>query len=568
MRTNIRPFLRFAAFFLVLALAIALANTCLIQTDTFVALMMDELKNSRDIELAVVGSSIVRDHFNAALISEQTGRKAFSAAVPGLSLQGELALTRELYRQNSPEYTVLVVEPYNFNTAKEDPNAFFKLSPFLSGVQNRLTYFMDACREDGDYLNRLFLFREFGAQSPADVVKTVALRLNAQREYARLKPTMASTVTYAGGGFLRHTSGESAETLIRETVLREPDPGYPCELFDASRAFLARYKALCAEKGSRLIVVLSPNLTAHALAEPGFLPYGESLMRYCRENDIPCFNFQYAKAEYLQNLDGYYYDLYHMNGTGADLFSAFFARFFNAYTSGEDVSGWFYADQAQYLASIDRITNVWLSVGEGVYIADCNRGTLVTPQYRFVSVAADGTVESGINLAIAQDLDALLRFLGCETRMTRTEDAAIYSDGARTLREKKASDLKNRVALVNETPNAVLLSIHQNSLPASRRVHGAQAFHARTEGSEALAESVQVALNAAVNPGNEKSRKVIDKSVYLMKNISCPAVLVECGFLSNAEEAARLCETDYQRKLAVTVAAGFLAGLAGGQAAA
>ena len=128
--------------------------------------------------------------------------------------------------------------------------------------------------------------------------------------------------------------------------------------------------------------------------------------------------------------------------------------------------------------------------------------------------------------------------------------------------------LKNRVALVNETPNAVLLSIHQNSLPASRRVHGAQAFHARTEGSEALAESVQVALNAAVNPGNEKSRKVIDKSVYLMKNISCPAVLVECGFLSNAEEAARLCETDYQRKLAVTVAAGFLAGLAGGQAAA
>ena len=177
------------------------------------------------------------------------------------------------------------------------------------------------------------------------------------------------------------------------------------------------------------------------------------------------------------------------------------------------------------------------------------------------AVAADGTVESGINLAIAQDLDALLRFLGCETRMTRTEDAAIYSDGARTLREKKASDLKNRVALVNETPNAVLLSIHQNSLPASRRVHGAQAFHARTEGSEALAESVQVALNA-------KSRKVIDKSVYLMKNISCPAVLVECGFLSNAEEAARLCETDYQRKLAVTVAAGFLAGLAGGQAAA
>ena len=184
------------------------------------------------------------------------------------------------------------------------------------------------------------------------------------------------------------------------------------------------------------------------------------------------------------------------------------------------------------------------------------------------AVSDSGVAESGINLQITRRLYEILRLLGHPSVMTRTGDNAVYDDTAVTLREKKASDLKNRVALVNETPNAVLLSIHQNSLPASRRVHGAQAFHARTEGSEALAESVQVALNAAVNPGNEKSRKVIDKSVYLMKNISCPAVLVECGFLSNAEEAARLCETDYQRKLAVTVAAGFLAGLAGGQAAA
>ena len=88
---------------------------------------------------------------------------------------------------------------------------------------------------------------------------------------------------------------------------------------------------------------------------------------------------------------------------------------------------------------------------------------------------------------------------------------------------------------MNETPNAVLFE-HPPEQPSGLAArHGAQAFHARTEGSEALAESVQVALNAAVNPGNEKSRKVIDKSVYLMKNISCPAVLVECGFLSNAE---------------------------------
>ena len=388
---NIRPFVRFFAFFLAFVPVVLLANTFLIQTDTFVALTMDELKTREDIELAVVGSSIVRDHFNAALISEQTGMQAFSAAVPGLSLQGELALTRELYRKNDPEYTVLVVEPYNFDTAKEDPNALYKLMPFLSDAENKLTYYLDTSREDGQYLDRLLMFREFGAESLADVAKTIGLRLNPQKEYERLKPTMDATVAYAGGGFLRHTSEESAESLIRETVLREEYPGYVYELYAPSKALLARYKALCAEKGSKLLVILSPNLTAHALAEPGFLPYGESLMAYCRENEIPCYNFQYAKTEWLPNLDGYYYDLYHMNGDGADLFSAAFAAFFNAYVRGEDVSGWFYADSAEYLASIDRITNVWLTLQDGQFVADCNRGTLVTPLYRFVSVAADGS---------------------------------------------------------------------------------------------------------------------------------------------------------------------------------
>ena len=174
------------------------------------------------------------------------------------------------------------------------------------------------------------------------------------------------------------------------------------------------------------------------------------------------------------------------------------------------------------------------------------------------AVAADGTVESGINLAIAQDLDALLRFLGCETRMTRTEDAAIYSDGARTLREKKASDLKNRVALVNETPNAVLLSIHQNSLPSSPSTRGAQVFWNRQEGAEELASSIQESLNGAVNAGHEKKAAQVPSSVYLMKEITAPGVLVECGFLSNAAETEQLKDPAYQTKLAAAIAAGVL----------
>ena len=173
------------------------------------------------------------------------------------------------------------------------------------------------------------------------------------------------------------------------------------------------------------------------------------------------------------------------------------------------------------------------------------------------AVSADGVKESGINLAVTLRLDALLRFLGRETVLTRAADVSVYSEGAETLRQKKASDLKNRVALVNATPDAVLVSIHQNSLPTAPRVQGAQVFHSASERSAALARAVQETLNESVNAA-EKHEKPIENTVYLMKNVTCPAILVECGFLSNAEEAARLQQPAHQTKLALAVAAGLL----------
>ena len=110
------------------------------------------------------------------------------------------------------------------------------------------------------------------------------------------------------------------------------------------------------------------------------------------------------------------------------------------------------------------------------------------------AVAADGSKESDMNLAIARRLDALLIFLGEETRMTRTEDISIHDASASTLREKKRSDLENRVGLVNSTQGAILVSIHQNSLPSSKQTHGAQVFYGKKEGSAEVANAVQLDL--------------------------------------------------------------------------
>ena len=167
-----------------------------------------------------------------------------------------------------------------------------------------------------------------------------------------------------------------------------------------------------------------------------------------------------------------------------------------------------------------------------------------------------GVAESGINLQITRRLYEILRLLGHPSVMTRTGDDAVYDDTAVTLREKKVSDLKNRTALANGTPGALLISIHQNYLPGHPGVRGAQVFYNAVEPSRQLAEVVQQALNGTVNE-SAKTAKPIGDGVYLMSHTTCPAILVECGFLSNPEETALLQQSSYQVKMAAVIAAAY-----------
>ena len=173
------------------------------------------------------------------------------------------------------------------------------------------------------------------------------------------------------------------------------------------------------------------------------------------------------------------------------------------------------------------------------------------------AVSRSGVPESRINLRITQKMQGLLLFLGRSSIMTREGEDAIYSPEAKTLREKKVSDLKNRVAIINAEPGAVLLSIHQNSLPSRPQVHGAQVFYNAVAPAAQAAQNIQDALNQTVNSGNEKSVKPIDGSIYLMKQIERPGILVECGFMSNAGEAELLQTEDYQLRLATAILAGY-----------
>lgn len=173
------------------------------------------------------------------------------------------------------------------------------------------------------------------------------------------------------------------------------------------------------------------------------------------------------------------------------------------------------------------------------------------------AVSLTGVPESQINLAIVQKLDLLLGLWGQSPVVLRQEDVSLHDPSADTLREKKASDLKNRVAMVEGTENGVLLSIHQNMF-TDAKYHGAQVFYAPTQGSQEFAVFTQEVLRQAVDQANERQAKPIPDTVYLMNHITRPAILVECGFLSNPEEEGKLRSEGYQLQLAAALAGAWL----------
>ena len=167
------------------------------------------------------------------------------------------------------------------------------------------------------------------------------------------------------------------------------------------------------------------------------------------------------------------------------------------------------------------------------------------------ATSCTGVLESTLNLEIALRLNDLMHLLGIKTVMVRTTDTSIYTEGE-SIAAKKVSDLKARVKLANNTPNALLISIHQNYF-SDPRYSGAQVFYANTEGSDIFAKQLQEAFASTINIGSNRQAKK-SKGVYLMEKIDRAGVLIECGFLSNEQEEYKLRSKDYQLNICSVIA--------------
>lgn len=169
-------------------------------------------------------------------------------------------------------------------------------------------------------------------------------------------------------------------------------------------------------------------------------------------------------------------------------------------------------------------------------------------------IGVDDSREKDLNLVIAKKVRDLLRQQDIEVVMTRETDQGLYEEKTSN---KKVQDLKNRCALINETKPACVVSVHQNSYH-EEYVNGAQVFYygSSEEGKE-LAEILQEKLIEYADPDNHRQAKA-NESYYLLKKTEVPIVIVECGFLSNWEEAKMLQEESYQSKIAWSIAMGIL----------
>lgn len=169
---------------------------------------------------------------------------------------------------------------------------------------------------------------------------------------------------------------------------------------------------------------------------------------------------------------------------------------------------------------------------------------------------ADGKTEKGINLNIMMAVRDMARFFGYDVEATRTRDMSIHDDGVTGIRNQKISDMENRLELFNKHSNSVCVSIHQNTF-SDPQYNGAQMFYSdKNPSSQRLAMIMQNSFVNNLQPDNTREIKLCGEELYLCYFCNNPAVMVECGFLSNPQEAAKLTDPSYQQQVAFTVFSG------------
>lgn len=391
---RMKPWALLLAFFLIPIAMITVCNQILIAPNEGAYYTFYELSKRNDVDLAIVGSSVVQSSFNTNLITEITGLESHNVSVGHMAMPGSLAAAKVMYKTNKPKYVCLVLEPDSFGNLSENRQTQQLLLPYTLDPAIGIPYYLELCSRDGMYFERLFVFRSFMAKSLDDVKRAIQMRMDPKRYYRESE--FGQSGYYKGRGYISKGIEGTGEATLRFVSLRPTkDNAITAEISSYSKRKILEFRDLCEKHGSEMIVVMPPNMMAHALAKDGFAQKHVELENFCNEQNIPFFNFNFAKEAFMPRLDAYFADVLHMDYRAADVFSTKFAEILQMYIRGEEISQYFYHAAEEYLASIQTITNAWIEEEVGqmqtVYKADCLRGEAVIPEYSFYLVEDDGS---------------------------------------------------------------------------------------------------------------------------------------------------------------------------------
>ncbi len=225
----------------------------------------------------------------------------------------------------------------------------------------------------------------------------------------------------------------------------------------------------------------------------------------------------------------------------------FMKKYFSVFLS------FFILISAMFIQRVEDASSSKISNELPVIIIDAGHG-----EFDGGAIATDGTFEKDINLEISLKLNEILSCFGYHTRMVRINDNATHSRDLTTIRDKKVSDTRNRTNIMEEYTNCIYLSIHQNKYEDSS-IWGTQTFYSpNCSESQIIAEFIQNIIVSELQPTNHRKIKASGSNIYILHHATKPAVMVECGFISNPNELNKLKDDVYQSKIAFLIANGII----------
>jgi len=214
-----------------------------------------------------------------------------------------------------------------------------------------------------------------------------------------------------------------------------------------------------------------------------------------------------------------------------------------------------------YIVFAVLMSKVYESVSMQVDLQEKNRCVIIDPGHGGEdsgAVSLNGVFEKDINLNVSRFLKNMMKVSGFKVIMTRDTDVSIHDKSSKTYRKKKSSDLHNRLKLIKDT-GGTLISVHQNFFPNCADCCGAEVIYSKNNPkSKELAECIKKSITSMIQPENKRPLKKSGEKIFLLHNTKIPAVLVECGFISNLQEEKKMIDVNYQKQMAFCIYCGFL----------